>query len=203
MKETKIRFNEFKGEWEKIAIKDIAMFSKGRGYSKSDLRVNGTPIILYGRMYTKYETCITNVDTYVNPIPNSIYSLGNEVIMPASGETPEDISCASAVQARGIILGGDLNVLRFDTDCYDTTFIALSLSMGKTKKNISNMAQGKSVVHLHNSDIEKVSMCIPSFAEQQKIASYFTNLDRQITLQSQRLEKLKQIKAACLDKMFV
>ena len=39
--------------------------------------------------------------------------------------------------------------------------------------------------------------------EQQKIASYFTALDKQISLQIQRLEKLKQIKAACLDKMFV
>lgn len=39
--------------------------------------------------------------------------------------------------------------------------------------------------------------------EQQQIASYFINLDKQITLQSQRLEKLKQIKAVCLDKMFV
>ena len=42
-----------------------------------------------------------------------------------------------------------------------------------------------------------------SLDEQQKIASYFLNLDRQITLQTRRLEKLKQIKAACLDKMFV
>lgn len=42
-----------------------------------------------------------------------------------------------------------------------------------------------------------------SKAEQQAIASYFTSLDRQISLQSQRLEKLKQIKSACLDKMFV
>lgn len=40
-------------------------------------------------------------------------------------------------------------------------------------------------------------------AEQQKIADYFKTLDRQITLQTRRLEKLKQIKAACLDKMFV
>ena len=44
---------------------------------------------------------------------------------------------------------------------------------------------------------------LPSLAEQQAIASYFTSLDRQISLQSQRLEKLKQIKSACLDKMFV
>lgn len=199
----RVRFKGFEGEWEKVTIKDVATFLKGRGYSKSDLRVKGTPIILYGRIYTKYEACITNVDTYVNPLPNSIYTLGNEVVIPASGETPEDISCASAIKVRGIILGGDLNILRFDTDCYDTTFVAFLLSNGKAKKDLSNMAQGKSVVHLHNSDIEKVDMFIPSFVEQQQIASYFTNLDRQITLQTQRLEKLKQIKSACLDNMFV
>ena len=39
--------------------------------------------------------------------------------------------------------------------------------------------------------------------EQQKIASFFSTLDAQISLQEQRLEKLKQIKSACLDKMFV
>ena len=40
-------------------------------------------------------------------------------------------------------------------------------------------------------------------AEQRQIASYFRNLDIQISEQEKRLEKLKQIKAACLDKMFV
>ena len=39
--------------------------------------------------------------------------------------------------------------------------------------------------------------------EQNAIAGYFTNLDSQITLQTQLLEKLKQIKSACLDNMFV
>ena len=49
----------------------------------------------------------------------------------------------------------------------------------------------------------KCSLKRPSLAEQQAIASYFTSLDHQISLQAQRLEKLKQIKAACLEKMFV
>lgn len=199
----RVRFKGFEGEWEKVAIKDIASFSKGNGYSKSDLQESGSPIILYGRMYTKYDVCINDVDTFVVPKPNSVYSFGNEVILPASGETPEDISCASAVKKKGIILGGDLNILRFDITNNNTTFIALSLSSGETKQELSNMAQGKSVVHLHNSDIEKVSILMPSYAEQQQIASYFTSLDSQITLHSQRLEKLKQIKSACLDNMFV
>lgn len=44
---------------------------------------------------------------------------------------------------------------------------------------------------------------VPFCEEQTAIASYLTNLDTQITLQTQRLEKLKQIKSACLDNMFV
>lgn len=50
----------------------------------------------------------------------------------------------------------------------------------------------------------KMDICIPeSLDEQKMIGDYFDNLDRQITLQMQRIEKLKQIKYACLDNMFV
>ena len=51
--------------------------------------------------------------------------------------------------------------------------------------------------------LEMEVMISPNLEEQQKIAAYFKNLDKQISLQTQRLEKLKQIKSACLDKMFV
>ena len=50
----------------------------------------------------------------------------------------------------------------------------------------------------------KIKVIYPKeIQEQQRIASYFRSLDKQISLQEKRLEKLKQIKAACLDKMFV
>lgn len=52
-------------------------------------------------------------------------------------------------------------------------------------------------------EFAEMTFLAPSKEEQQKIANYFKTLDRQITLQTRRLEKLKQIKAACLDKMFV
>lgn len=52
-------------------------------------------------------------------------------------------------------------------------------------------------------EFKEMNFLIPSIEEQQQIAAYFTALDKQIALQTQRLEKLKQIKAACLDKMFV
>lgn len=52
-------------------------------------------------------------------------------------------------------------------------------------------------------EFKEMSFLVPSKEEQIKIALYLRNLDHQITLQTQRLEKLKQIKSACLDKMFV
>ena len=52
-------------------------------------------------------------------------------------------------------------------------------------------------------EFKEMVFLVPKVEEQQQIASYFTSLDKQIALQMQRLEKLKQIKAACLDKMFV
>ena len=110
----RVRFKEFQGEWKEVKLSSIAIFSKGQGYSKSDLRENGHPIILYGRMYTKYQFAINEVDTFSNLKGAYVLSEGNEIIMPASGGTSEDIACASAVLAKGIILGGDLNIVRFD-----------------------------------------------------------------------------------------
>ena len=199
----KIRFKGFEGEWKKVKLGDIAKFTKGQGYSKSDLKETGQPIILYGRMYTKYQFVIDEVDTFANLKDASILSKGDEIIMPASGETPEDIACASAVLAKDIILGGDLNIMHFDLTKISTPYIALVITYSKTHHDLSKCAQGKSVVHLHNGAISRATISLPSLAEQQAIASYFTSLDRQISLQSQRLEKLKQIKSACLDKMFV
>lgn len=199
----KIRFKGFEGEWKKVKLGDIAKFSKGQGYSKSDLKETGHPIILYGRMYTKYQFAIDEVDTFANLKDASILSEGNEIIMPASGETPEDIACASAVLSKDIILGGDLNIMHFDLTKFSTPYIALVITYSKTHHDLSKCAQGKSVVHLHNGAISRATISLPSLAEQQAIASYFTSLDRQISLQSQRLEKLKQIKSACLEKMFV
>lgn len=56
---------------------------------------------------------------------------------------------------------------------------------------------------IHEKDFLRIMILVPEVAEQQKIASYFQNLDNMISAQTKRLEKLKQIKSACLDNMFV
>ena len=200
-KKPALRFKGFTDPWEQRKLDEIANFSKGVGYSKNDLCEEGTPIILYGRLYTKYETSIFDVDTFVKGKAGSVYSKGGEVIVPASGETAEDISIASVVVKPGILLGGDLNIVS-PTAEYDSAFLALTISSGATHKYLSSLAQGKSVVHLHNADIQSVSAKFPTKREQEKIHLLFGKIDTLITLHQRKYEKLVNIKKSMLDKMF-
>ena len=197
-----IRFKGFTDAWEQRKLGDIATFSKGNGYSKSDLAPSGEPIILYGRLYTNYETTISNVDTFVELKDKSVISQGGEVIVPASGETAEDISRASVVKNQGIILGGDLNVIKVN-HLLDPTFLALTISNGEQQKELSKRAQGKSVVHLHNSDLQEVNLTFPMLTEQKEISSLFEKMDSVITLHQRKLERLQEVKKGLLQKMFV
>ncbi|CVH77641.1 EcoKI restriction-modification system protein HsdS [Clostridiales bacterium CHKCI006] len=196
-----IRFKGFTDDWEQRKAMDIADYSKGNGYSKSDLVDIGTPIILYGRLYTKYQFAISEVDTFAIPKDGSVYSQGNEVIIPASGETAEDIARASAIEKSGVLLGGDLNILR-PFSFINPLFLALAISSGEPQKELAKKAQGKSVVHIHNSDIQEVSISFPTRAEQDRIVAVFRNLDNLITLHQRKCDLLKNTKKSLLEKMF-
>ena len=196
-----LRFAGFDDTWEQRKAVDIADYSKGNGYSKSDLTEIGTPIILYGRLYTKYQFAISEVDTFATPKDGSVYSQGNEVIIPASGETAEDIARASAVEKSGILLGGDLNILR-PFNFINPLFLALTISSGEPQKELAKKAQGKSVVHIHNSDIQEVSVSFPTRAEQDRIVAVFRHLDNLITLHQRKYDKLTNVKKSMLEKMF-
>lgn len=177
--------------WEQRKLGDIAEFSKGSGYSKGDLIESGTPIILYGRLYTKYETSISEVDTYVEAKDGSVYSKGGEVIVPASGETAEDIARAATVDKSGVILGGDLNVVSPNEDI-NSAFLAISISHGNSQRELAKKAQGKSVVHIHNEEIKNLVVPFPAKAEQNKIVEYFSNIDDLITLHQRIIYKFSE-----------
>lgn len=202
MKEPKIRFKGFSGEWKRSTLGDLALFSKGSGYSKSDICKEGTPVILYGRMYTKYQPVFDEIDTFVNPKDNSVVSKGGEVIIPGSGESSEDISLAAMVKNEGVILGGDLNILKFNQKVNDPAFMSMAITYSPTRAELSSYSQGKTVVHLRNSEIAKGTIRYPDISEQNTIVNYVLSLDAQISASTSRLASLKQMKAACLQAMF-
>ncbi len=94
----------------------------------------------------------------------------------------------------GIILGGDLNIVKPNTEI-NPSFLALTISNGRQQKELSKKAQGKSVVHLHNSDLKEVNLVYPQKEEQSKIGNFFKHLDDTIALhlcKQHQLEALKQ-----------
>ena len=188
--------------WEQRKLDDVAEFSKGSGYSKGDLVEFGTPIILYGRLYTNYETIISDVDTFVEAKDGSVYSKGREVIVPASGETAEDIARAASVDKSGILLGGDLNIVMPNEDI-NSAFLAISISNGNSQRELARKAQGKSVVHIHNEEIRNLVVPFPTKTEQNKIVEYFSNLDHFITLHQRKYKLLRKIKKYMLQRMFL
>jgi type I restriction enzyme S subunit len=196
-----VRFKGFDGAWTEEEMRQLGTFSKGTGYSKGDLRASGTPIVLYGRLYVDYQTAISEVDTFVEDKKGTIKSTGKEVVVPASGESAADIARASAILAGGIILGGDLNVIH-PCERLDPYFLALALSNGKPKSDLARRAQGKTVAHVRAADIASITVTFPRLAEQQKIAAYFSSVDKLISQQANQIKKLQQIKSACLEKMF-
>lgn len=49
----------------------------------------------------------------------------------------------------------------------------------------------------------EMDFVFPSYEEQKQISMFFRTIDKQISLKEQKLESLKRIKSACLDKMFI
>ena len=200
--EPEIRFEGFTDPWEQRKLGELCTISKGHGYSKADIRDAGAPLILYGRLYTQYESRIKNVDTFAVEQEGSLLSKGNEVIVPASGETAEDIAVASSVRRSGIIFGGDLNVVT-PVSKLDPDYIALAITYSKAHDDLAKRAQGKSVVHVHGNDIAEVEIPYPSASEQKRISTVVLGLDSLITLHQRKLELLRNIKKSLLDRMFV
>ncbi len=196
-----IRFAGFTDPWEQRKLGELCTFAKGHGYSKADIRDTGTPLILYGRLYTQYESRIEEVDTFAVEQEGSLLSRGVEVIVPASGETAEDIAVAASVRRSGIILGGDLNVVT-PGESLDPDYTAIGITYGEAHEDLAKRAQGKSVVHVHGDDIANVEFAYPAIEEQRAISSLVLNLDSLITLHQRKYDKLCEVKKSMLDKMF-
>lgn len=198
----KLRFPEFEndGEWKVVRLGEIAHFFKGKGISKAEVSDTGTtPCIRYGELYTYYKEIVRDVKSYMDiSTDNLVLSKANDVIIPSSGETKEDISTASCIIEDGIALGGDINIIRSSANG-----IFLSYYLNNAKKNdIAKIAQGISIIHLYNEQLQNLSIALPSLPEQQKIASFLTSLDELISAHTQKLEALKSHKKGLMQQLF-
>ena len=197
----RVRFKGFDGEWETVLVGNLGSWSKGRLLSKSDLVDDGNnPCIHYGELFVNYGEVINKVVSATN-IETGCLSEKGDILFPDSDVTPTGLARCSAIMLDGVILGGGINILRIRKNNY-APFV--SYSINQEKEQIITRVTGTTVRHINASALSEVVIKLPTDkVEQKKIADYLQTLDSQISLQTQRLEKLKQIKSACLDNMFV
>lgn len=197
----KRRFKGFTGEWKREYLKDLGIFFKGSGISKTNLSDEGYSCILYGELYTKYNEVIKSVQSKTNiELNNPVIGKVNDILIPSSGETAIDIATASCLQVDGVLLGGDLNIFR----PHNVNGIFISYQLGASKKmEIAKMAQGSSVIHVYNEQLKDLVVDIPTLEEQQKIGEFFSELNEMIELHKEKLEKLQNLKQAYLNELLI
>lgn len=204
----RVRFKGFKGEWEKAVVGKMGTTYSGlSGKTKDDFGIGEARFVTFLNVLTN-----ARIDTSILEAVNvSEGERQNEVnkgdlLFNTSSETPEEVGMCA-------VMDEDLTDVYLNSFCFgfrvtdeniDSTFIAYLMRSHIGRRIMSILAQGATRYNLSKNSFCKTELLLPKTKDEQlQIANYFTSLDSQITLHSQRLEKLKQIKSACLDNMFV
>lgn len=186
-----MRFPNYSGEWQVSPMGKVCTFHKGYGISKDNLSNDGTPCILYGELYTTYKTAIARcIKSKTSLDPTTLFhSRKNDVIIPCSGETSEDIATSVCIPYDDILLGGDLTVIRCDLD---GAFLSNQINSVR-KYDIARIAQGKSIVHLQADELKKIYIAYPTIEEQQKISGFIDKIDELIEVQKKIISKYESL----------
>lgn len=201
----KLRFKRDDGTaypaWEANQLGNIASYLKGAPLSKSDICDDGTPLILYGELYTTYGEVTTDIVRRTKKTVSDEYlSRVGDVLIPTSGETPEEISTATCVMVPGVILAGDLYIVR--NNALNGCVLSFILNY-QVNGDIAKIAQGKSIVHLRWDDLKKIVIKYPfDIEEQQKIAAFLSALDEVIAASEKEVAALEQQKKGAMQKIF-
>lgn len=196
----KIRFKGFEGEWGKVKLSEI-LTERHENSTITDSLPQLSFTIADGvirpedRKSNKRDFLIKDIDNkryLVTKVGDIIYNPANVVY--------------GAIHRNSLMNGVVSPIYKIFTTMQDSNFIECAVRRPSFITKLAMCTEG-TVTKLKTLKPEaflNMEVCItPSLEEQKLIGNYFTSLDRQISLQYQRLEKLKQIKSACLDKMFV
>ena len=204
-----IRFKGFTDTWEQRKLGELAEYKKGPFGSAitKDMFVpkSDDSVKVYEqqnaiekdwsleRYFLPKEYVLTKL--------KSFKVIGGDIIVSCAGtigeiyEIPENAECGVINQA--------LMRIRVKEDIIDKRMfiIAFSNMIDEFTRTRSNGSAIKNIPPF--ADLKPMEVLMPSIREQRKITGYFESLDHLITLHQRRLEKLKNIKKSCLEKMFV
>ncbi|WP_322912601.1 restriction endonuclease subunit S [Mycoplasmopsis felis] len=202
-KKPRIRFKGFKGEWKEYKFNDIGSYYSTSSLSYNDLSKGGQyKCVLYGELYTKYNERIFNVIYRTNK--KITLTQPNDILFPTSTTVDSySLISPSCVNEENVMAGGDLFGIRPYKNI-NGNFISYYINNVEYIKNkLANKAQGLTIIHLYYKNILNENLYIASLEEQNKIAKLFVKIDTLISHYQSKLNKLKQIKKALINKMLL
>ena len=194
----KRRFEEFKDSeaWEQRKLGDVSQYFNG-GSFENDVLAEG-----------KYELItLKSVDMNGNLVSSGRY-LNIEtptlekgtLVMILSEQSPGLLGMTAQIPVDNkYVLNQRVAEIRPNQDI-NSYF--LSMIINKNQQYFSKHGAGTKVQNISKPNVENFKFSCPLFHEQEKIGTFFTNLDNLITLHQRKLKKLKNIKSAYLSEMF-
>ncbi|EBQ6104126.1 restriction endonuclease subunit S [Salmonella enterica subsp. enterica serovar Ibadan] len=194
-----IRFKGFTGEWEeKILNNEVGLFS-GLTYSPSDIRKSGTLVLRSSNV--KNGQIIEADNIYVNPeVVNCSNVVEGDIIVVVRNGSRSLIGKHAQVTSRmnNTVIGAFMTGIRSKQPAFINALLDTNMFTSEVEKNL-----GATINQITNGSFKSMFFMFPTEDEQQEIGNYFQKLDALINQHQQQINKLNNIKQACLSKMFV
>ena len=197
----KTRLPGFSEAWEIKRLGEIASFFKGSSlFTKTDMSVDGKRrCIHYGELFTTYGEYISEVLHGTDREEAFFLSVSNDVLMPASDVTPNGLATASCISESGIILGGDILVIRVPAEILNGVFLAYAIKINRNQ--VMQLVTGTTVYHLYGRDMANFTFDLPSVQEQNAIVRVLSDMDAEIAALEQRRDKTIAIKQGMMQQL--
>lgn len=195
------RLPGFSASWKQVKLAELFDVKKGAGLSKDILDKEGKEsCILYGELYTTYPEIVRSVISRTD-MSEGVRSEYGDILIPGSTTTTGiDLANATALLEKGVLLGGDINILRKKQEL-SSEFFAYLLTHAY-RFELAKLAQGITIVHLYGESLKNVDVVVPTdTAEQKAIADVLSKADAEIDLLNQRLDVLKEQKRGLMQKL--
>ena len=197
-----IRFKGFNDDWEQHKVSEITNFHKQGFYTTESYNDEKKYYLLRGTDLTENKLILKDTPK-INATEKDYQAfkaqIGDFLIVRSGtvgtyGIVYEDIPA---------IFGSYLIDFRFNKNQVINEFFGYFYQSDLFKNQLKMIIQQSANTNINAENIKSTFIKLPSLAEQKKISDYFQNIDHLISLHQRKLEKLKNIKKACLEKMFV
>lgn len=185
-------------KWPIVELSDLEdqgkiKFLRGQGISKKDIVKNGkNKCIHYGEIYTLYQPIIKEVFSQTN-FQGKVLSKKGDVLVPAT--TTADafgIAVARSLNENGVIIGGDINIIRTENKYLLADYVAYLISNSSIKKQLANFAKGANILHLSNNDLRKIRIPFPPLEEQREVINQIEVKQKAIDAAKAVIESLER-----------